>query len=648
MKSKEKKTRAVVATVAAMAFSAIAGEIKTPYGVCAHLHRVRDSEERAEECRLIASTGIGRVRFDLEWWRIQKERGGEIDFTHYDAVISDAEKAGLIPLPILYDIPKWANPVWEHLEEWGKFIEAVVEHYGERLPEIEIWNEENLQHFWKHEPDARRYTETLKVAYESAHRAAERSGRRVPRVFFGGTAGVPLRYIRQAYEAGAGRYFDAMNVHPYSHPRQPEGALDTQLEALRALMAEYGDGEKPIVITELGWPTHDARLDAITALLAGLKVAGEGRERESWRAVYAATDIESAELHAAILQDVLPVGSTCDACIGGKLRERLSAGDVDLVIYPFDETFPVDTFDAVEAFVKRGGVLMDAGGMPMWFGVREKSPGVMVREEDKTGAATKTMREALRICETAWWIDPVIPQNDTRVFPTECAKAVGYKGDPAGEVATRYQTAGRLEEGDEFIPLLTAKDEQGREISAVSVTHLKEGGYVIISGLKQRGAAGSAGEGGQARYLTRSMALAFAEGVTEYYWYEYRGREIDPNYSEDHFGLTHQNFTPKPAWGAYKNFVLARPAGSEQLTREWRDADGRIFYPQWRRPDGTVAGVIWTTGEEERREMRFAGDGVRFRDYTGRLVRPQRTGEGCYKVRISGEPVFFEGFEFMP
>ena len=34
-----------------------------PYGVCAHLHRVKDPAERADECRRIAAAGIRRVRF---------------------------------------------------------------------------------------------------------------------------------------------------------------------------------------------------------------------------------------------------------------------------------------------------------------------------------------------------------------------------------------------------------------------------------------------------------------------------------------------------------------------------------------------------------------------------------------------------------
>ena len=606
------------------------------YGVCAHLHRVRNPAERAEECTWIAATGIGRVRFDFEWWRMQKAPGAPFDFSHYDAVVADASRCGLMVLPILFDIPPWAEPVWEHLDDWGAFVEAVVAHYGDALPDIEIWNEENLRHFWKHEPDPARYLETLRVAHDAAKRANPRV-----RVLFGGTAGVPLDFIGKIYELGGAKYFDVMNIHPYCHPRQPEGSLDAQLEELRALMTEYGDAEKPVIITELGWPSHDARLGSVGILKTGLRAARP--EQTSWRAVYAATDASSADLHARLLQEALPPGSTCEACFGARLRERLAAGDVDLVIYPFDETFPVDTFPEVLAFVRSGGVLLDAGGMPLWFGVREPSPGLFVRDADRSGASTASMRKALRIAESAWWTDDALPREGAKAFPTAAAVAAGFQGDPAGENAARYQTPALLDAGDEFVPLLVAKDAEGREVAAASLTRLAGGGTVIVSGLGSRGAAGSAGEDGQARYLARAMSIAFAEGVEQYFWYEFRGRETDPQYSEHHFGLTHRNFTPKPAWGVYRNVVLARPEGSVQTPGEWHAENRTFFFPQWTRPDGTKAGVLWKTGAAEKRELAFDSADMRFRDFTGRVVRPMASESGRHTLEIGENPVFFEG-----
>ena len=629
------------------------------YGVCAHLIR-HEHDFRDEESAWIAASGARAVRFAITWTRIQKAPGAPFDFAFADATVADAEAHGLTVLPILYGAPKWAWPAYEHLEEFGGYVEAVVSHYAGRIPAVEIWNEENIVSFWKEEPDPAKYAAVLRTAYEAAKRANPEV-----RVYIGGTAGVPLDYLRKVYEAGGGPYFDAMNVHPYSHPFQPEGSLDKQLEDLRALMAEFGDAGKPIVITEHGWPTHDATITGTGILLAGLKVARP--QQEAWRTVYAATTSVQRQDMADAIEAVLPPGSSCEACFGARLRERLAAGDVDAVIYPFDSTFPEDTFDDVCAFVRGGGVLVDLGGAPLWWRCRETAPGRFERVAQDNGE--HPLRERLRVHVDAWWLNPALPQEG-RAFPTAAAKAAGYKGDPAGERVYRFQTARLLAEGDEFVPLLTLPlegrqgDESNGEAVAACVLRFNGDmkGAVVLSGDKPRGAASSNDEANQARYLARAMAIAFAEGVEQYFWYEFRGVEDDPAYSEHHFGLTHSNMTPKPAFGAYRNFTLARPAGSVQSPGPWHDEARTFFFPQWTRPDGTPAGILWKTGGQERMELRFADDAltggqqaddgkgsrVRFRDHTGRTVVPARTAAGAYLVSVGGDPIYFEGASFVP
>ena len=620
------------------AFPGRSGPAASPYGVCAHLHRVRDPAERAEECRRIAAAGIGRVRFDFEWWRIQKGPGEPFDFSHYDAVMADAEAAGLAVLPIVYGnpVPKWADPVWEHLDEWGHFVEAVVSHYGDHLPDIEIWNEQNLRGFWHHEPDPNRYVEALRIAYKAAKRANPRV-----RVLFGGTAGTPFDFIEGVYKAGGGPFFDAMNVHPYNHPRAPEGDLDAKLEKLRALMADYGDAGKPIVITEHGWPTHSVKIDSLYVLRAGLRIARP--EQKTWRVVLAVTsaaeDGSPPKVDVADFETALPRGSTLEVCFGARLRERLAAGDVDLVVYPFDETFPVDTFDDVCAFVERGGVLADFGGMPMWYPARETAPGVFKLEEQD---AEGRYRNRLRMGVAAYWTNPALPRQRA-AFPTDAALAAGFQGDPAGISVARFQTPERLREGDEFIPLLTLKDADGNEAVAASVTRLDggRGGATIVCGVLGRGLA-SAGEEGQARYLPRAMAIAFAEGVEHYSWYEFRSPERDPQYSEDHFGLTHRDFSPKPALDTYATFAAMRPAGSMQAPGPWHDEAREFFFPRWTRPDGTEAGVLWTTGPAETRDLQFDAPNIRFFDAFGHPLALSRTATGAWRVPVSGDPTYFE------
>ncbi len=766
-----------------------------PYGVCAHLPR-HDTDFRNEECANIASLGASTIRFGVSWRGMQKSPDAPLDFAKLDAIVAEAEAHGLTILPILYWPPKWAQPIYEHLDEYAAFIEAVVSHYGARFPAIELWNEENLKGFWGEDPDPAKYALVLKAGYEAAKKAArstppgpsgatplseggdtgnqppsergvarsaegstprQGAGGVPPAVYFGGTAGVPFDYIRKAYEAGARPFFDAMAVHPYSHPYAPEGDLDKKLESLRALMAEFGDADKPIILTEHGWPTHKATVKGANILLAGLKVARP--EQKTWRVAYATTTgtrssppvasgdsplSEGANVSgasplregggperaggstaaattadcggiAAAIESILPPGSSCEECNGARLRERLAAGDVDAVVYPFDATFPIDTFDDVCEFVRRGGVLVDIGGAAMWRPMRETPSGLFERLGEDNGK--KPLRARLRVEVDAWWLNPALPKEG-RAFPTGAAKAAGYKGDPAGERVWRFFTPRLLKEGDEMIPLLTlplaaktmggssyrstaaggppappggaasgraaaGDDAPATQDCAVATTNRLDAsnlslvtrhssldggnaavaacvlrfnsdfkGAIVLSGDKTRGQAVATDEAGQASYLVRAMAITFAEGVERYFWYEFRSVEEDPNYSEDHFGLTHADMTPKPAFAAYRTFVAMRPAGSVQSPGPWHNEKRTIFFPQWTRPDGVKAGVIWKTGATEKRELRFASGGagtppakITFRDYLGRPFLPERTNNGAYMVSVGENPVLFEGGE---
>ena len=605
----------------------------SPYGVNAHLLWLPDRAERVEECKWIAATGIKRVRFGLQWQYVQKSPDAPFDFSRYDRIVAEMEAAGLTFLPIVDCPPKWANPVWDHLPEYARFVEAVVARYGDKFPDIEIWNEVNL---WR-PCTPERYLGILRTAYTSAKKVNPGV-----RVLFSGTAGVALDFLGKVYELGGKEYFDVVNIHPYCHPRAPEAWMDGEIKALCKLMAKYGDAQKPIVITEHGWPTHDARIKDLHILLAGLKLARP--DKKAWRAVYAATSRDTGGV-AEALEEGLPQGSTAETCFGARLKERLAAGNIDLVVYPFDESFPSETFEDVRAFVEKGGVLAILGGMPMWYPARETLPGVFQIDDGAALEKGRKARESLKI-DCSFWPEAAKPL-EAGAFPTPAAVAAGYKGDPAGEKASRYQTPRLAGSGDEFIPLIVRKDAKGNEGVVASVMRLNGGknGSVIVSGTVPN--RGSVGEEGQARYLVRSMAIAFAEGIEQYFWYEFRSPEKDPFYSEHHYGLTHKNFTPKLAWGAYRNFVLARPAGSVQTPGKWRDSRGIFHYPQWTRPDGVKAGVLWASGASGRRAIRFASDNMRFRSHLGLELKPVRLEPGKYLLPISGDPIYFEGGEIV-
>jgi hypothetical protein len=252
-----------------------------PYGICAHVTRgMFGTREKAFD--MARAAGIRYVRSDFDWHVCQREPGGNWDFSRYDEVVASAERKGVTVLPILAGVPRWAQPVWEHLDEWSDFVRRVVERYGSRTPVVEIWNEENLEQFWLCKPNAANYVKTLRTAYN-----AVKSANPSVKVAFGGTALVPLGYIRDTYRSGAKDCFDIMNVHPYAnhwYPGHPEGRIDTDIRSLKALMAEFGDGEKPIWITEVGWPTHRRRLCDFGFFGVALKIARPGKEK--WNVIF--------------------------------------------------------------------------------------------------------------------------------------------------------------------------------------------------------------------------------------------------------------------------------------------------------------------------------------------------------------------------
>jgi hypothetical protein len=223
----------------------------SPYGVCAHVSRGDERPMAAQEFQLMRNAGIVWVRTDFDWSGVERSRG-KWTFNHLDEVVELAEKAEICILPILdYDVP-WARPAYKHLDLWLEYVRQVVSRYKDRLHYWEVWNEPNLENFWRDKPDPANYVQLLRATYQEIKRIDPKLT-----VLLGGMAGIPWTYLEGIYKAGGKDYFDVMNVHPYRYPRGPEESqLLADLLRLRNLMKEFGDDDKPIWITEIGWPTH--------------------------------------------------------------------------------------------------------------------------------------------------------------------------------------------------------------------------------------------------------------------------------------------------------------------------------------------------------------------------------------------------------
>ncbi|MBR2838084.1 MAG: hypothetical protein IKE55_04855 [Kiritimatiellae bacterium] len=625
-----------------VAVVASAAAAYSPYGVVTDGSR-SEYAMHDDLADLIKVGGMGYERVDWDWRVCQVKEGAPFDFSKYDKLVDAAEARGITVLPIVYGPPQWAYPAWQHPDGYAAFVRETVLRYGKRIPVIEIWNEQNIPGFWK-EPNPTNYVTLLKAAYKAAKEADPSV-----RVAMGGTAGWGHAFIRSMYAVGAKDFFDIVNVHPYSYPYPPEEPLRKGFVELRKIMSEFGDAEKPIWFTEIGWPTHDVDLaGAGNVLLAGLKAARP--EKTAWNLVYTVCLPDDKKPDQGLERSLLlrlPPGSKVCVCGPKETCRRLAEGGWDAVMYPPDETYPEDTLDAVVDFVRNGGTLVDFGGMPMWRPYRNLPDGssrVLPQGGDR-----ERFRK-LRIGLDSWWLPgSELPKNEKlAVRATDEGRAAGVKHSPQGFPCSHFFSDKELGPGDRMVPLMAGTNPINGKQAVAACAYLLDGdmkGRVVVAGIQAvRTTAFPVTERMQGAMYARAMGVSFAEGVEAFFWYSLRAREKDRFYNEDNFGMVHANLVPKQGWLANKAFITQRPAGSKNLGGEWR-RDG-LYFPQWIRPDGRVGGMVWTDRDARETTLVFDADGVAVHDMWGKPA--EVTGGGRrWLAKVSGEPLYFTGAKLL-
>ena len=100
--------------------------------------------------------------------------------------------------------------------------------------------------------------------------------------------------LDQVYAAGGRDSFDAVAIHPYT--RRPRDVVRL-LRIVRRVMARHGDAAKPLLVTELSWPSAAGRVVepfrfAVdprrqgSVLRQGFRLLADARRRLRLRAVF--------------------------------------------------------------------------------------------------------------------------------------------------------------------------------------------------------------------------------------------------------------------------------------------------------------------------------------------------------------------------
>ncbi len=220
----------------------------------------------------LKNLGVSWVRYDFDWGVIQKSGSSTFDWSGTDLVAQTAAKYGIKSLGIITYTPTWAqlsackgtySCAPADPNTFGVFSGQVASHYAPLgIHYWEIWNEPNYYFSWKPSPNVSSYIDILKSAYANIKRVDPSAF-----VLSGGLAAAgdesnniaPTTFIQSLYTLDTTKDFDAIALHPYSYPVVASYPASwnswQQIGTIRSIMNSYGDGQKPIWLTEYGAPT---------------------------------------------------------------------------------------------------------------------------------------------------------------------------------------------------------------------------------------------------------------------------------------------------------------------------------------------------------------------------------------------------------
>ena len=601
-----------------------------PFGVCAHLHRGDEYGEHEEELAMMEAAGIRWARSDFSWSAFEPQ-DDQWRFEAFDTVQEAARKHNVNILPILCYNVDWAFPAHEHLDEWCEYVRTVVTRYKEDLRYWEVWNEPNIA-FWKPKPDPAQYTDLLTATYETIKEVDPEL-----QVVYGGTAGVPLDYLRATFELGAYDAFDVLAVHPYQYPQTPEPSkLVQELRETWALMEEFGD-RKPVWITEFGWPTHitpvshdPSFLPQMVRYSAGLRFP---ERTEFAAAVLHVEGMPGCGAMGPIINERLnALVDTTSRLIGLEELEGLAPDEMQILVMPTGEHYPLDCLEAMVAFVRDGGLLVHLGGVPFYYGHR------LVDGEWKQEGGGDGPRTSLHAGFKAWWTVEGLPEESKTTklaAPEESGIVV-----PEKVTSKRWLTDDKLQGNDRFVPLLSA--HEGDDLVGYPVglylydSDLKGAFMGTILDIHPRGVS----EDMQALYLPRAIMLALGEGLENVFWYEFRDGGNDESYNEHRFGAIHEDLSPKPAYQAYA--AMAEALGEAKFVEKLDLGEGNWGYVFDAGDSKTAA--VWRSTGTEMVALKVEGGKLRVTDYLGDAadVKPEN---GTVRIEASERVVYVGGVE---
>ncbi len=216
----------------------------SPFGMGVYLCRFGD-EEMEKIARLAGEAGVKWSREDFSWERLEP-RPGEFRWDYYDRLLERARRHGITVYAIVGYWTHWTKPyTTEGINDYVRFLRALVAHYKDRIHQWEIWNEPNI-FFWQGPKEM--YAELLARSYRAIKETDPQA-----QVLGISTAGIDFKFIEQMLAKNAP--FDVLTIHPYRRVLKEDEFVRDLKQALNQVKLSDGT-RRPVWITEMGWATH--------------------------------------------------------------------------------------------------------------------------------------------------------------------------------------------------------------------------------------------------------------------------------------------------------------------------------------------------------------------------------------------------------
>ncbi len=259
----------------------------SPFGMNTFLEQEVLPEVREKTLAMLHEANFTFIRQQFPWEDIEIHGKGDfIDrrndpagvdaWLKYDNIVDLAEQNGIETIARLDNPPAWSRVLTDTIgthappddfDDYGDFVETVVDRYRGRIRYYQIWNEPNIYPEWGEQAvDPELFTELLCTAYKRAKsvnpEAVILAGALSPTVALNFRDLNDLIFLQRMYQVGAGDCFDILSAQGYglwSGPTdqrlRPTVINYPHVTYLRDVMVKNGDAHKPIWISEAGWNT---------------------------------------------------------------------------------------------------------------------------------------------------------------------------------------------------------------------------------------------------------------------------------------------------------------------------------------------------------------------------------------------------------